>query len=100
MRKYFGDCSSYKDFAGLFHDRKDELPSEENIVAVELFDDSYSSSMKIFYKNNGEIFEEKMSHCSCNGYDDWLPVTGTKITKEYVNTWVDCELKKTVLAAF
>lgn len=109
MRKYFGDCSSYEDFAGLFYDRKDQLPTEENIVAVDLEDDFYSSSMRIFYKKDGKVFEDAMSHCSCNGYEEYLPVGGTEITKEYVNAMKDStyrpksyfeELSKTLLAAF
>lgn len=109
MRKYFGDCGSYNEFAALFYDRKNELPTEENIVAVDLEDKSYSSSMRIFYKKDGKVFEEAMSRCSCNGYDECLPVRGTEITKEYVNAMRNSmyspksyfeELSKTLLAAF
>lgn len=50
-----------------------EAPPEEQVVYAGYTYEDYSGSALVVFEQNGELWENHDSHCSCNGLDRWSP---------------------------
>ena len=44
------------------------FPTEDELLFGEWDEDSYEGRFYLLWRRNGELYEESMSHCSCNDY--------------------------------
>ena len=75
-----------------------KFPTYEETVYINLEDDTYDSSVDMYFVRDGKLYEFAAGHCSCNGYeecyDDFDDITRMSTTPEAVllNNYLDPEL--------
>lgn len=90
MNKFQGDWSNYEGFAASFthYDAQSDkgFPTEDEIILARCEEDEYEGSCCVYFRRDGKVFEEELSHCSCNSYNDlqnWAALV--PITRAYMD---------------
>lgn len=86
MPLFIGDCDDYERFLDYFYNENpDNFPTKEELLFVNNWEEGYEGAIHFVWRKGNQLYEESLSHCSCNNYAtdmDWNNIDRCWVTVE------------------